>query len=72
MGTTILRMKVSKRFLTRLRVFCAAHRLHAGKFAARALAEAVEDHHFGRKAQRVLGRSTGRAIRHEDAFGTRR
>lgn len=72
MTTTTMSVKVSKRFAAQFRAFCDANCLQVGKFTEHALAEVMEDYHFGRKAQRVLSRSTAAPIRHEVAFRKRR
>ena len=47
-------MKVDTDFSLQFRRFCKTHFLQAGKFAEHALAEAMEDYHFGIKALRIL------------------
>jgi hypothetical protein len=68
MASTTLAVKVSAEFARKYRQFCEEHCLQVGKFTEQALAEMMEDYHFGLKAQRVLSRSSGERIAHERAF----
>ncbi|MBI2894337.1 MAG: hypothetical protein HYY06_12360 [Deltaproteobacteria bacterium] len=68
METTTLAVKVSRDFAARYREFCEVHALQVGRFTERVLSEMMEDYHFGRKAQQVLGVTSGRAVSHEEAF----
>ena len=72
MASTTLSVKVSTSFAKQYRAFCEAHCLQVGKFTEQALAEVMEDYHFGLKAQRVLSSSSGEVLTHEEAFGKRR
>jgi len=61
MRSTALSIKVSESFAKRFRRYCEENFLQVGKFTEAALEEVMEDHYFGRKAQRVLAQSRGKA-----------
>ena len=67
--STTLSVKVSEEFAKHYRSFCEENCLQIGRFTERALLEAMEDHYFGRKAQAVLSRATGKPVPHGEAFG---
>ncbi|HEY3353293.1 MAG TPA: hypothetical protein VGQ83_08605 [Polyangia bacterium] len=69
--TATLAVKVSADFARTYREFCEAHSLQLGRFTEQALAEVMEDHYFGLKAQRVLSLTSGQTIPHEKAFRRR-
>ncbi len=63
---TTFSLKVDARFAKDYRAFCDEHCLQVGKFTEKALREIMEDYHFGDKALRVLARSRGGTVSHDD------
>ena len=63
---TTFSINVGARFAKDYRAFCDEHCLQVGKFTEKALRELMEDFHFGEKALRVLGRSAGKTVPHDD------
>ncbi len=71
-ATTTLAVKVSRNFARKYREFCESNCLQVGKFTESALGEVMEDYYFGRKAQRILSKTSGPIVAHESHFGRRR
>lgn len=65
MRTSTLSVKVSEAFLRQFREFCETHFLQVGKFTEYALAEMMEDYHFGVKAHKVLAEHSGPLLAHK-------
>ncbi len=63
-----LSVKVNKKFASQFRKFCESHFVQIGKFTEYALAEMMEDYHFGLKAQGILSRDDLKPIPHKKYF----